>query len=137
MSSQPFADSNPSTTTTTPATPTSPLRTASPTLRRELRQMSVEYVGPGMISPTHSRNRNARDMLELYNGGGSGNGRRGDGGEGGGGGGGGGNNSDNNDAGHALLVALFAILPGLLCAGFSMFVFTIHCRVRARYEQYQ
>lgn len=110
--------------TTTPSI--SPLRTASPSLRRGL---SLEYVGPGMLAPSTRQSKNKRNTLELYNGGGGGNGRRGDGGEGGGGGGGNGGSSDNNDAGHALLVALFAILPGLLCAGFSMFVFTIHCRV--------
>lgn len=90
---------------------------------------SVEFIGPSFFDPTGTlKTRKKEHRPELNNGGGGGRGGRGNGGDGGGGGGGGGGSEGKDDAVHALLVAFFAILPGLLCAAFSMFVFSVHCK---------
>ena len=95
----------------------------------------MEFIGPSCVGATGARrvNERGRAMRLAEYGGGRGGGRgRGGGGDGGGGGGGKPGRGDGRD-GHALLVALFAILPGILCAGLSMAVFTVHCRVRHSY----
>ena len=96
---------------------------------------AMEFIGPTCVGATGARRvgERGRAMRLTEYGGGRGGGRgRGGGGDGGGGGGGKPGRGDGRD-GHALLVALFAILPGILCAGISMAVFTVHCRVRYEY----